>query len=67
MVYQLVKSLYENIGTITKSHNVLKEMNLQTALVGLPAGVPLHAGAYRYYKEKGLSIPEGLIPPEAKR
>jgi uncharacterized protein len=27
---------------------------------------PLHAGAIRYYREKGAKIPENLIPPEAK-
>lgn len=28
--------------------------------------IPLHAGAYRYYKERGLSVPDALIPSEAK-
>lgn len=27
---------------------------------------PLHAGAIRYYREKGARIPEHLIPPEAR-
>jgi len=28
--------------------------------------VPLHTGAVKYYKKKGVTIPDGLIPPEAK-
>jgi len=28
--------------------------------------IPLHAGAYKYYKEKGVNVPPALIPPEAK-
>lgn len=27
---------------------------------------PLHAGAIRYYRERGLKVPDHLIPPEAK-
>lgn len=27
---------------------------------------PYHIGAYKYYKEKGLDIPEIMIPPEAE-
>jgi len=26
--------------------------------------IPLHPGAIKYYKEKGLTIPAHLIPPE---
>jgi len=28
--------------------------------------VPLHAGAIRYFREKGIDVPAKLIPPEAK-
>ncbi|MCP5515463.1 MAG: TAXI family TRAP transporter solute-binding subunit [Spirochaetales bacterium] len=28
--------------------------------------VPLHPGAVKYYREKGLTVPESLIPPEMK-
>lgn len=27
--------------------------------------MPLHLGAYRYYREAGVEIPDYLIPPEA--
>ena len=29
-------------------------------------GVKLHAGAVRFYREIGVKIPAGLIPPEAR-
>jgi TRAP-type uncharacterized transport system substrate-binding protein len=45
-------------------HNSAKNMTLESALEGLPA--PLHAGAYKYFKEAGVDIPENLIPPESK-
>ncbi|WP_246938545.1 TAXI family TRAP transporter solute-binding subunit [Bacillus pinisoli] len=63
-VYQLTKALYENLDQMYEVHNSAKEITLETALDGLPA--PLHAGAYKYFKEAGLDIPDHLIPPEAK-
>jgi TRAP-type uncharacterized transport system substrate-binding protein len=29
-------------------------------------GIPLHPGALKYWKEKGMAIPAELIPPEMK-
>ncbi|MDM5227100.1 TAXI family TRAP transporter solute-binding subunit [Cytobacillus sp. NJ13] len=63
-IYTLTKTLYENLDEMYEVHSSAKEMTLETALDGV--SVPLHAGAYRYFKEAGLDIPENLIPPEAK-
>ncbi|KIL45811.1 C4-dicarboxylate ABC transporter substrate-binding protein [Jeotgalibacillus soli] len=63
-IYLLTKSLYENLDEMYEVHSSAKEMTLETALDGVT--VPLHAGAYKYFKEAGLDIPENLIPPEAK-
>lgn len=63
-VYTLTKTLYENLEDMYKVHNSAKNITLETALDGLPA--PLHAGAYKYFKEAGLDIPDNLVPPEAK-
>ncbi len=30
------------------------------------ATIPLHAGMVRYFKEKGITVPDNLIPPEAR-
>jgi TRAP-type uncharacterized transport system substrate-binding protein len=30
------------------------------------AMLPLHAGAVRFYREKGFKIPDRLVPPEAR-
>lgn len=50
MVYQLTKTLFENLGELT--HAKGKEINAEYAVTGLP--VPLHPGAERYYKEIGV-------------
>lgn len=62
-VYLLTKTLYENLDEMYEVHNSAKEMKLETALNGIT--VPLHVGAYKYFKERGLKIPKNLIPPEA--
>jgi hypothetical protein len=59
-VYQLTKTIYENLAFLQAIHNVTKSMNTSVAIAGLP--VPLHPGAARYYKEIGLTIPERLMP-----
>ncbi|MDK2824568.1 MAG: uncharacterized protein PWP71_2486 [Clostridia bacterium] len=63
-VYLLTKTLFENLEEMYKVHKSATNIKLETALNGLPA--PLHPGALKYYKEKGLTIPDRLVPPEAK-
>jgi len=65
VVYLLTKTLFENLDFMYSVHDSAKNIKLETALKGLPA--PLHAGAYKYFKEAGLDIPDKLVPPEAKK
>jgi TRAP-type uncharacterized transport system substrate-binding protein len=44
--------IYESLPELANSHAAGKEIKLETAATGSP--VPLHPGAIRYYKEKGL-------------
>ena len=62
VVYLLTKTLFENLDYMYGVHDSAKFIKLETALDGLPA--PLHPGAYKYYQEVGLDIPEHLVPPE---
>ncbi len=61
-VYDLTKLLYENQEFMIGVHNSAREMKVETALEGL--NTPLHAGAYKYFEEQGLDIPENLKPAE---
>jgi len=54
VIYQFTKAMFENIGDIHASHAKGKEISLATALDGLTA--PLHPGAAKYYKEKGMDV-----------
>ena len=58
-VYLLTKSIYENLPFLQAIHNATKAMDVKRAVAGLP--VPLHPGAYRYYKEVGVEVPDRLI------
>lgn len=58
-VYQITKTIYENLPFLNAIHKATKAMSTDKALAGLP--MPLHPGAMRYYKEIGLTIPENLI------
>ncbi len=50
--YNVVKALYENTDTLAKVHVKGKEISLATALESV--SIPLHPGAERFYREKGL-------------
>ncbi|MHB1651295.1 MAG: TAXI family TRAP transporter solute-binding subunit [Desulfitobacteriaceae bacterium] len=52
LVYQLTKALVENRDQLVAAHEAAKDFKLETALNGLTA--PLHPGAEKYFKEKGL-------------
>ncbi len=50
--YQMTKLLFEHLPELEAAHNAAASIKLENALTGMP--IPLHPGAERYYKEKGL-------------
>ncbi|EBA07597.1 TAXI family TRAP transporter solute-binding subunit [Sagittula stellata] len=52
LAYQMTKLLFENIETLTSSHQAAAQIKLENALEGMP--IPLHPGAERFYREQGL-------------
>ena len=51
-VYRLIKNLFEHKDEFYSIHSAAKEITHENALTGL--SVPLHPGAEKYYKEKGI-------------
>ncbi|MGF1627839.1 MAG: TAXI family TRAP transporter solute-binding subunit [Kiloniellaceae bacterium] len=52
LAYEMTKQLFENLPDMVAAHSAARGITLEGALEGLPA--PLHSGAERFYKEKGL-------------
>ena len=52
LVYNMTKTLHDNQKDLVAAHSAAKDMKLQEALKGMT--VPLHPGAEKYYKEKGI-------------
>jgi len=42
------------------AHTAAREMSIENGIKG--ASIPLHPGAYRFWKEQGLDIPDNLKP-----
>ncbi|HKS20410.1 MAG TPA: TAXI family TRAP transporter solute-binding subunit [Bradyrhizobium sp.] len=53
VAYQMTKLVYDSLPKLANAHAAGKEIRLDTAASGSP--VPLHPGALRYYREKGLT------------
>ena len=63
-VYQILCATYDNLDEVKAVHSGNSILSLENALNGV--AVPLHEGAVRFYQERGIEIPEHLIPEECK-
>ena len=53
-VYNITKSIFDNIDAITAAHAKGAELSIENATDGIT--VPFHAGAAKYFKEKGVTV-----------
>ncbi|HIJ40841.1 MAG TPA: TAXI family TRAP transporter solute-binding subunit [Deltaproteobacteria bacterium] len=60
LVYNLVKALYEHNDMLRKIHPSASYTTPENAVKYSP--IPLHPGTIKYLKEKGIQVPERLIP-----
>lgn len=63
--YRIVKAVMEDTVKQAGAMPALKGVDLAAMTLKF-ASSPLHPGAIRYYREKGLEIPDRLIAPEDK-
>jgi len=52
LAYQMTKLMFDHLDRLVTAHSAAKAISLEKAPKNLP--LPLHPGAERYYKEKGL-------------
>lgn len=57
-VYEVLKATFANVDILIAAHKSAKEVQPES-IVHSP--IPLHPGAVKYYKEKGIQIPDKLI------
>lgn len=53
LVYNMTKAVFDSISDLTAVHPAAAGIKLERALEGMP--VPLHPGAQKFFKEKGLA------------
>ena len=51
-VYKMTKAMFENLDKLVAAHAAAKGVKLENAAGSMP--IPLHPGAAKYYREKGL-------------
>src|SRR5688572_19223831 len=56
LAYQITKLLLERTPELVAVHQAAKEITPKSAVMGSP--VPFHPGSLRYYKEKGVKVPD---------
>jgi hypothetical protein len=52
LVYAMTKAIFDNLNILVAAHSAARDIKLETAAAAGP--VPLHEGAERFYKEKGV-------------
>ena len=62
-IYTALKIIFDHIDEFHKAFPGGSDLKLEAALVGA-VGNPLHPGAVKFYREKGVKIADDLIPPE---
>lgn len=57
-IYEVVKKVYENSEIMITTHKSARESRPENIIY---SPLPLHPGAIKYYKEKGMVLPEKLL------
>jgi TRAP transporter TAXI family solute receptor len=52
LAYQMTKQLFDHLDDMVAAHKAAADIKLADAAKGMP--IPIHPGAERYYKEKGM-------------
>src|SRR5699024_4358584 len=64
VVYEIVKATFENHDQLLSVDPAAQDTLAENIS---HSTVPLHPGAYRYYEEEGIDVPQDLIPEESNQ
>jgi TRAP transporter TAXI family solute receptor len=59
--YAIVKAVFENVDALIATHKAAAETRPEFIVY---SPIPLHPGAVKYYKEKGIKLPDRILPPK---
>lgn len=60
VAYNIVKTVLENNALMVQGHESAKETLIENAVRN--TFLPFHPGAARYYREKGIKLPDATVP-----
>jgi hypothetical protein len=52
LVYQMFKGVFESRDELVAAHQAARDIKLELAMQGMP--IPMHPGAEKYLREKGV-------------
>lgn len=52
IVYAIINAIYSDLPQLKKAHAKFQDIEMEKGLIGM--GIPLHPGAKKYFKEKGM-------------
>lgn len=65
-IYAVIKATFENKDALMATFKGAKDI-IPENIPKTYKAIPLHVGAVKYYKEKGIPIPDSELPPEYKK
>ena len=63
--YKIVRGMWEGIDEQRAAFKAISGLDILKQTVEVST-TPLHAGAVRYLRERGVAVPDRLVPPEAR-
>lgn len=61
LVYDIVKAVFENHERMVATHSAARDTLLEN--VATNTVLPYHPGAVRYFRERGVNVPDAVLPP----
>jgi TRAP transporter TAXI family solute receptor len=61
LVYEVLKATFANVNILIAAHKSAEEVKPEYIIY---SPIPLHPAAVKFYREKGIKLPDKLLPPK---